>query len=405
MPWSVKSHEGKFCIFKEGSDTPISGGCHATKEEADKHRKALYANMPEGEKMMMESYQLECGTTLVAVAATSKPHLRQRGADITLIEKDGKEMVRVPVARKGVYKHKLAPDGKLVLGDKEFDKMIENFDKEVTDFNVSLDLRHTDEKGALALLDKADGGQLVKEGDWLVAYGYPTRQHAKDLIQSKSFRYASAEIHPNYDSNLVHQLSSDDLEIYELEEEKGKTMSDVTISQEEYDRLKALEAKVVKLEANQKPEEIEIPEAFRLELETLKNEAKEAKRAILKSNVALAVSEMRNFRDDQGRGHSEAFINTVSALLLGEPVGEGEETIKLEATSSPITAEQVATYYRQGLLRLAKTTPGQVNMTTKTVPDEIKLEAGNGNLQWKTEEVTKFAKNAWQGFVPEGGLL
>ena len=392
MPWEVREEEGSFCVYVKGTEKKVK--CHSDRKSAQDQVKALYANASPEET---SKYELEYGPTLVAVAATSKPHLRQRGADITLIEKDGKEMVRVPIARKGVYKHKLAPDGKLVLDDKQFDKMIENFEAEVTDFNVSLDLRHTDEKGALALLDKADGGQLVKEGDWLVAYGYPTRQHAKDLITSKSFRYASAEIHPNYDSNLVHQLSSDDLEIYELEEEKGKDeMSDITIPKEEYDTLKAA----------QKPEEIEIPESFRLELEALKKRAKEADRAILKSNVALAVSEMRSYRDEQGRGHSEAFVNTVSALLLGEPISEGEETIKLEADNGAITPEVVATYYRQGLLKLAKTTPGQVNMTTKTVGDEIKLELGIRNgAPGTNEEISTFSKNAWQGFVPEGGLV
>jgi hypothetical protein len=403
MPWKTDQDEsGNWCVYEK--DTGKKVKCYGKdKKAADDYVAALYANTSETETA---KYELEYGETLVAIAATSKPHLRQRGEEISMVERNGKKMVRVPIAKKGVYRHKLAPDGKLVLDEKRFDRMIQNWENRVTDYNVALDLRHTDQQGALALLDKDDGGELVKEKDWLVSYGYPTDQKAEDLITSKRFRYASAEIHPNYDSNLVHQLSSDDLEIYELEEEKGTDMSNVTIPQEEYDRLKAAEDKLLKLEASQPEPEVQLPESFRLEFEMLKKKSKEADRAIMKSHVALAVSEMKSYRDSKGQAHSEAFINTVSALLLGDNIEqEGSETIKLEGDNGQITPEAVAAYYRQGLIMLAKTTPGQVNMVTKTEPDNIRLELSssnkNGNLNATDEEVKTFAANAWLNHLPE----
>lgn len=43
MPWSVKESDGRYCVYKKGSSTPVPGGCHDTKEEAERHRRALYA--------------------------------------------------------------------------------------------------------------------------------------------------------------------------------------------------------------------------------------------------------------------------------------------------------------------------------------------------------------------------
>ena len=48
-----------------------------------------------------QSIQLEggLGPAIVAVAATSKPHLRQRGNEIKIVNRDGKELVEVPIFR------------------------------------------------------------------------------------------------------------------------------------------------------------------------------------------------------------------------------------------------------------------------------------------------------------------
>lgn len=47
MPWVVREKDGKHCVCKQGSDTPISGGCHGTRGEAVKHLRALYAAEPD----------------------------------------------------------------------------------------------------------------------------------------------------------------------------------------------------------------------------------------------------------------------------------------------------------------------------------------------------------------------
>lgn len=48
MPWKIQESEGNYCLVKEGSTTPVKGGCHGTREEAQKHQAALYAAEEKG---------------------------------------------------------------------------------------------------------------------------------------------------------------------------------------------------------------------------------------------------------------------------------------------------------------------------------------------------------------------
>jgi hypothetical protein len=43
MPYSVRRREGKHCVYKQGSSTPVPGGCHPSREAAIRHMRALYA--------------------------------------------------------------------------------------------------------------------------------------------------------------------------------------------------------------------------------------------------------------------------------------------------------------------------------------------------------------------------
>lgn len=44
MPWEIKRRGSQHCVVKKGESTPVRGGCHATRAEAIKHQRALYAN-------------------------------------------------------------------------------------------------------------------------------------------------------------------------------------------------------------------------------------------------------------------------------------------------------------------------------------------------------------------------
>lgn len=53
MPWRIERRNSRYCVIKEGESTPVRGGCHATRAEAVKHQRALYAS--EGEAAMERS--------------------------------------------------------------------------------------------------------------------------------------------------------------------------------------------------------------------------------------------------------------------------------------------------------------------------------------------------------------
>jgi len=46
MPWSLEKRGDDWCVVKEGETAPIKGGCHASRSDALKHQRALYANEP-----------------------------------------------------------------------------------------------------------------------------------------------------------------------------------------------------------------------------------------------------------------------------------------------------------------------------------------------------------------------
>lgn len=43
MPWVIRKRGNQHCVVKEGETTPVPGGCHATRAEAVRHQRALYA--------------------------------------------------------------------------------------------------------------------------------------------------------------------------------------------------------------------------------------------------------------------------------------------------------------------------------------------------------------------------
>lgn len=47
MPWEVKKDGDQFCVFKEGAEEKVPGGCHETEQKAKDHMAALYANVEE----------------------------------------------------------------------------------------------------------------------------------------------------------------------------------------------------------------------------------------------------------------------------------------------------------------------------------------------------------------------
>lgn len=75
MPYHIIKQGEKHCIAKEGEDTPIAGGCHATEAEARDHMAALYANEPDA-KARRDSLK----RARLAKAMSDAPNLRGASA-------------------------------------------------------------------------------------------------------------------------------------------------------------------------------------------------------------------------------------------------------------------------------------------------------------------------------------
>ncbi len=48
MPWDIRKRGSQHCVVKQGESTPVPGGCHATRAEAIRHQRALYAGEAHG---------------------------------------------------------------------------------------------------------------------------------------------------------------------------------------------------------------------------------------------------------------------------------------------------------------------------------------------------------------------
>ena len=48
MPYEIKERDENFCVFKEGEESPVPGGCHDTRGQAEAHMAALYAAEEKG---------------------------------------------------------------------------------------------------------------------------------------------------------------------------------------------------------------------------------------------------------------------------------------------------------------------------------------------------------------------
>jgi hypothetical protein len=59
MPWHVVEHHSAcpmsepYAVINESTGNVERGGCHMTQEEADRHMRALYANVPEASRAQM----------------------------------------------------------------------------------------------------------------------------------------------------------------------------------------------------------------------------------------------------------------------------------------------------------------------------------------------------------------
>jgi HK97 family phage prohead protease len=47
MPYEIQKRNGKFCVVNQQTSAAVSGGCHSSRPDAERHMRALYANVPD----------------------------------------------------------------------------------------------------------------------------------------------------------------------------------------------------------------------------------------------------------------------------------------------------------------------------------------------------------------------
>jgi len=359
----------------------------------------------------IEAHMLEgIGPVLAGVAVTNRPFLPL--PPISVIERDGVEMLRVPTLVAGRFKH---PEyGNLVYDAEVFKRLIENENAGHNHHGVSVDARHLPKLGALAWLSKKYGGagfEIEQDEDGrtlLVGYGPPAGEEAKQLLKDGQFKFASVEMWPDFKSNVEAIMSTDDFRELTLEELLSTEEADmpnefpvknedgtVTLSSEQYEeygKLKGLTKQVdeltQKLEtANARIKELdkpdpraEMPEDFRQMLEARDREVASMQRRLLSAEVRAVIADAQTYRDATGRAHSPVMLEWATNVLQGKPVGDGEDVVKLEEGGSE-------KYFFEAVTWLLKHVPGQVPMEGVTEGDEHQLEGGG-----------KYSKADYAGF-------
>lgn len=390
-----------------------------------------------------EAYMLEgVGPVILGIAATNRPHLPLD--PMSVIDVDGSPMLRVPIVRKGIYRH---PRGKLVFNDKVFERMVRNHEAGESHFGVSLDIRHKPELGALAWFDKDRGGRIEQEGDHLVAYGKPTSEEATNIVKHGQYSFASIEFHPNYEKPTIEKLSADDLDQVTIDDlvfsstkdkieviklfNKEATMPKMIkfgateipleeaddkflLSQEGIEQLQAAseeiqstigksDEKVTSLEEELETAKKDLKDQ-KVEVKRLESEVKELKGDELPEvpeevRLRLEALETENQELNRVRLREKVAYTLQTAERFRDDNGRAHSPVLLNLVKSGLMLESykddgngvieledtenapdIVTYYRNILTRMLETIPGQMPAESNTSLDDNRMENASGGI-------------------------
>lgn len=125
-----------------------------------------------------------------------------------------------------------------------------------------------------------------------------------------------------------------------------------------------------------------------IQLVEAQEEINELKRNALQTQVELIMNRAEHYVDDDGFGHSPLVLEIVQSLLMGETFDTGEGIVKLES----LDPNDIADYYRQGLVFLLENMPGQVPVETRSEYDDAPLSTGGRS--WSMRDVKDFWKDS-----------
>jgi len=357
------------------------------------------------------------GKTILGVAATNRPNVRLRKHPIEFYDKDGVEYARVPFMVQGKYRYGRTGET-LKFFDDEYEEFLKNWENEVYDGQVGLDIRHRPELGMLVWFEKSKNGWIQQEevgGDkLLVGHGPVVSKAAKDALLG--YAAASIEYHPNYTSNRLMSASYGQEVVLEVNENgnsmfENPTEEDAmtdTITLEEHNvklneaestiaglesKVDELENKVKALEAQLPEPEPEIPAALQARLEALEADNLALKKAKREANVRALMADIKLPKD--GKILPAVTLETIEKVLLEAPLGEDGE-IKLEDNYS---LEDVRSYYTRAFLSLAQNLDRTIGFEGKTAGEDERMDKEHGGEEstaLSDDELDEAAKALWE---------
>ena len=377
----------------------------------------------------LETIALEgAGMTLMGVAVTNRPHLKGLPPVKIIqrkVEGEDIDMLRIPLLLQGIFKHS---KGNLIFNQRVFGRLGSNLRDNVIGQDVCIDSRHNPDWGALGWIGSGfPGTGLQEEDDILVAYAIPTIV-GKEKVEQKLFRYASAELHANFQHPRVGsaleaaKLSTDDIDTLTLEQIAERIAEEDIMSEKDKDTKAAPTTEEVTQLSEQLADEQEKREALEVRLATLEEERQKAEALEARLKLAeerLAESETRlalsdeekyvalvdsimtkaeHYRDKDGKGHPKVFLDAARSLLLMESIkiGEGDgDVIKLEhEEDKEPTVAQVHKFHCDAIVFLLENLPGLVPTQPGTHGEEDRLEHRDDDKDQTVleEDVKEFIK-------------
>lgn len=326
------------------------------------------------------------GPAIVGVALTIKPFIKRQERASILEAEDGRQVMRIPVMRKGTWRHPVY--GVLRFDDGFFGSVISNFQRNVYGQDVPVkDGHRPQEQHALGWVQNVE-----LQDDRFVVLADPTDSRGVDIIKSKKAPYASAEFVFDYKDTELKTLSLEGIEetddtsegVYEFSESELAFIDSLSLDEcagcTEDKMSETNEPTTVQLSA----EEFEALEMRLAQLDELAGrlavlsgeiDSRDTRIAELESlNEAVLVDALvekaKAYRDRENRGHSAIFLNAYEAALSFGEIVVGDEVVV--TLSEDITPETVRDYFR-GILRfLAETMPGVVPFTDQAVPQDVR---------------------------------
>lgn len=370
----VSSLLSKWRAKPDSRPTPRKDRAGKPQEAKSQAHAICTASLQKAGKMETELICLEgVGPTILGAGATNRPHIRFL-PEVTRVEQDGKNLLRIPLLVLGKWKH---ARGLLDFTREVVEKMRDNFVSNVVGNKISWDNRHKPEIGALAWFKRF---QYEEDGDRKLFVGYAEATPAGDkVVDEKRYRYASIEFNPDWENPLVAALSSDEFEPYV---EQEVIMPDETVVDGVNDE------QIVALEADLKTAQ----DALKLEQEgrtALQERIVRLEKRSLRQFVDNILLKAEQYRDGEDRAHSKVLLDWAKAVLLEQPIGEDESVIKLEDRDD---ADQTRAYYRRTIGALLESLPGVVPMGSgETDPDkEKRLGLESEDYEPTDDEVKEF---------------